>query len=79
MRYARVLWTDAAHMEELAPGENGGPIDGLACGIVVEDEDSHITLALEAFEDGDYRKLLSIARPMVREVEYLAPVLRLDE
>lgn len=79
MKYVRVLWTDAAHIDELSPDDTGGPIDGLAVGILVEDEETHITVALEAFEDGDYRRLLSIARPMVRHIEQLEPVPRLDE
>lgn len=68
----RVLWTDAAHIAELCPGEVGGAIDGTAVGIMVEDELTHITLALEVYDGGDYRSLLSIARPMVREIQELA-------
>mgnify|MGYP003675931554 FL=1 len=39
---------------------------------MVEDEPTHITLALEVYDSGDYRSLLSIARPMVREIRELA-------
>ena len=72
VKCVRVLWTDAAHIDELRVGEVGGPIDGTAVGIMVEDEPTHITLALEVYDGGDYRSLLSIARPMVREIQHLA-------
>jgi|TARA_R110000824_G_scaffold401687_2_gene613640 hypothetical protein len=78
VRCVRVLWTDAAHIDELCADEVGGPIDGIAVGIMVEDEPTHITVALEIYEGGDYRRLLSIARPMVREIQELARVVSKD-
>ena len=72
VKCVRVLWTDAAHIDELRVGEVGGPIDGIAVGMLVEDEPTHISVALERYDGGDYRRVLSIARPMVREIQHLA-------
>lgn len=74
--FVLIEWEDACYTEELAVSEYPATIAGIVAGILVEETDAHIAVALEWFQDGTFRRITTIPRAMVLSIEYL---IRSDE
>jgi len=69
LRIAKVHWIDASYYDEGENTESFELFDALAVGIVLEDDDAKISLAMEQFQTGDLRRILVIPKGMVQDVE----------
>ncbi len=75
MKIAMVHWRDASYISEAANPKEYGPIRCTSVGILVVDDPEFVTVALEGFEDGDYRRQLSIPRENIAVNTNLIPPL----
>lgn len=66
-RYAFVRWTDSVMHED---GSEHGLMTGVSLGWVVEDNEDYITLAVDCWEDGEFRTCESIAKTAVEDIRY---------
>lgn len=62
------------HPQEVMSGDDPslGPVDGVSVGVVVQDTPSHITLAMDYWETGDFRHLQSIVRTGITAIKYIS-------
>lgn len=67
----RITWTDAVYANEIEDGTTLTPMLCVAAGHLIYLSDEHVTIAMEEFDDGSYRRLLSIPQDMVHDITYL--------
>lgn len=73
-----VVWLDATYVHDEMPHDELKPTPAVTVGKVVNMCATHITIASEVFNDGDYRQVMAIPRGMVQRIVPLKTI-RLPE